>query len=784
VELIRTAGYDARLDESVVEVAGLEWAGSGEALEREVGRLPGVISASANLADGRLRVKTVAGAVSASDLSAAVEGAGYRLAQPVEVADPVERERSVRRREYADLRSRFALAGFVGGVAMLLTMPLMVADAHAGGPMDLFERLMMPVSRAVLALFPWLAQVPATGLRWTLLVLVTPVLFWSGRSFFRGAYSGLLHGTADMNTLIALGTGAAYAYSVVATVAPGLFLRAGLPADVYFEAVAVIIALILLGKMLESRAKARTGDAIRALSRLRPQTATVVRDGSERELALDEVVTGDIVVVRPGERLAVDGIVVEGRSAVDQSMLTGESLPVEKVAGDEVVGGTINGRGWLRYRATRVGRDTALAQIVRMVEEAQATKPPIQRLADRIAGVFVPIVIAIAVVAFAVWYVVGPSPALLYGLIAFVTVLIIACPCAMGLATPTAVMAGTGAAAGRGILFRGGESLETLGSVRTIVFDKTGTITEGKPKVVDHHEANGWSWRDVLRHATALERRSEHPLATAILGAAETEGVEPDTATDFNALGGLGVEGRVAGVEVVVGNRALLERRGIETGALDSASRAMSERGRTTVFVGIDGVLTGVLGIADPVKPSSRDTVRQLAAQGIDVVLLTGDGEQTARVVAHEVGIRRVRAGVLPEGKAAEIQRLRKETGRAVAMVGDGINDSPALAEADIGIAIGTGTDVALEASDVTLVGGDPASVVTAIRISRQTVKVIRQNLFWAFIYNVLGIPIAAGVLYPATGILLSPVFASAAMAVSSVSVVMNSLRLKAEARA
>jgi len=775
VDLIRASGYDARLEVTVLAVAGLEWASSGARLERELTAEPGVVGASVNLASGLVRVTYVSG-VTGEALGGAVERAGYELSEPVESADPVESERRTRRREYEALRRRFVLAAVVGVVAMLLSVPLMVAEPHSAGPMDLFERAMMVVSRGVLNAVPWLGGVSPGVLRWVLLVLVTPVLVWSGRPFFRGAYSGLLHGSADMNTLIALGTGAAYAYSAVATVVPGVFERAGLPADVYFEAVAVIIALILLGKMLESGAKSRTQEAIRALNRLAPETARVLRDGIERDVALESVVVGDVVVVRPGERLAVDGIVVEGRSAVDESMLTGESMPVAKETGVEVAGGTINGSGSFRFRATKVGRDTALAQIVRMVEEAQATKPPIQRLADRIAGVFVPIVLAIAAVAFVIWVVLGPAPSLVYGLVSFVTVLIIACPCAMGLATPTAVMVGTGAAASRGILFRGGESLERMGSVGVIVLDKTGTLTAGRPVVVESRVANGMDAREVLRLAAALESKSEHPLRAAMVASA---GTASGNVEEFEAVAGMGVEGRVDGRRVAVGNRRLMERHAVDTRMLAEAADSMAGRGRTVVYVGIEGQPAAVYGIADPVKPSSQDAVRQLHALGMTVVMLTGDAESTARAVAKELGIERVYAGVLPHEKASIVAKLRADTGRAVAMVGDGINDAPALAEADVGIAIGTGTDVAREASDVTLVGGDPAGVASAIRVSRKTVRVIRQNLFWAFMYNVLGIPIAAGALYPAFGVLLSPVFASAAMAVSSVSVVANSLRLR-----
>jgi len=737
------------------------------------------VSARANVATGQARVEYVPDAVTPEDLEAAVRRAGYGLAAPIDAEDPVEREKAAREAEYRDLFRRFVFAAVVGGIAMILSMPLMLMDGVASGPTDLFERLMMPAARAVVAIIPWLSSASPGMLRWSLLVLTTPVLLWSGRRFFRGAYSGLLHGTADMNTLIALGSGTAWAYSAVVTVLPGVFERAGLPAAVYFEAVSMILALILLGKVLESRAKARTSDAIRSLGALQPKTAVVIRDGIEREVAVAELSAGDVIRVKPGGRVPVDGVVLDGLSAVDRSMLTGESVPVEVGPGDEVVGGTVNGSGSFRFRATKVGRDTALAQIVKLVEDAQATKAPIQRLADRIAGIFVPIVVSIAVVTFVIWLVSGPPPAGLYAMVAFVTVLIIACPCAMGLATPTAVMVGTGRGAERGILFRGGESLEQAAGVGIVILDKTGTITEGRPRVVELEAPAAESESATLRLAASLERASEHPLGVAIIEEAERRGLALSEPARFRSYGGRGVKGEVDGHVVVVGNRALLEKETIDPAPLSDPAASMSERGRTAVYVAVDGVADAVIGIADPVKPTSRAAIARLRAMGVRVTMLTGDDERTARAVAAEVGIDEVRAGVLPGDKAGEVRRLRAESGRAVAMVGDGINDAPALAEADVGIAIGTGADVALEASDVTLVGGDLEGVPVAITLSRKTGRVIRQNLFWAFIYNIIGIPVAAGALYPAFGILLSPVFASAAMALSSVTVVSNSLRLK-----
>lgn len=786
IGLIRDAGYDARTETLVLDIEGLEWATSAEPLERELRRVAGVVSASANLATGQARVELLADAASTEDLVHAVERSGYGLAAPVVVGDAADRERAAWAHARKSLVRRFVLAAAVGVVSMFLSMPLMLADT-AAGTADLFHRLMMPVARGLTAAMPWLATASPDLLRWTLLALTAPVLFWSGRQFFRAAYSGLLNRTADMNTLIALGTGAAFAYSAAATVMPGVFTRAGIPPDVYYEAISLILALVLLGKLLEARAKAHTSDSIRGLLRLQPPLARVLRDDVEVEVPIAALAVGDVVVVRPGERIAVDGTVLLGRSTVDESMLTGEPVPIEKARGDEVVGGTMNGSGSFRFQATRVGASTTLAQIVRMVEDAQATSVPIQRLVDRVSGVFVPVVIGIAVVSFIVWLGFGPPPALLFALVAFVTVLIIACPCALGLATPTAIMVGTGAAAERGVLFRGGASLETAGRVGVVVLDKTGTVTEGRPSLADVVLAPAWGTgpmaeADLIRLAAAAEVGSEHALAQAVVDAASERGLAVPAASAFDSFGGLGVEATVEGRTVCVGNRAWLERRSVTTAPLEEAADRFAVAARTPVYVAVDGEVAGLLAIADRVKPTSREAVSRLRALGLDVLMLTGDAEATARAVARDIGIDRVLAEVLPADKARIVKQLQEETGRPVAMVGDGINDAPALVQADVGIAIGTGTDIALEASDVTLVSGDLTGVPVAIALSRRTLGVIRQNLFWAFIYNILGIPLAAGVLYPAFGVLLSPVFASAAMAFSSISVVANSLRLRATA--
>jgi Cu+-exporting ATPase len=797
VEAVKASGYGARLEETELQVAGLDMAVTGEGIERELMSVAGVLEADVNIATGVARVVFIPEVAAPADFEAAVERAGYELAAPIDVADPAERERIAREREYRTLRRKFWFSAFVSVFAMLASMPLMGGMEASAVRNDLFHRIMMPVNDVLSGVFPWLYTVDPRILTWTLLALTIPVVFWAGRQFYRGAWSGLLHGSSDMNTLIAVGTGAAFLYSVVATVAPGIFTRAGLPADVYYEAVVMIIALILLGKMLEARAKGRTSEAIRKLAGLQPRTARVVRNGEPVDVDIDDVGVGDVVVVRPGERIPVDGVVVDGRSAVDESLLTGEPIPVEKAEGDEVVGGTINGQGGLRFEATRVGRDTALAQIVKLVRDAQGSKAPIQRLADVIAGIFVPIVIGIAVVAAAVWWIVGPDPAFVFAMVTFVTVLIIACPCAMGLATPTAVMAGTGAGAERGVLFKGGEALETAHRLDTIVLDKTGTITEGKPAVVEIVPAAGDGAGDaggpggagavdadeLLRLVASLETASEHPLAAALVDAARDRGLALSEPTDFYATGGRGAEAVVDGRLLFVGNGAFMAEQELDVGVLEEAAGRMAAAAQTPVFAGADGRVLGVIGIADPVKPSSAEAIGKLRSMGLDVVMLTGDHRATAEAIAAGVGIDRVVAEVLPRGKVEEIERLQAE-GRKVGMVGDGLNDAPALARADIGIAIGTGTDVALEASDVTLVGGDLNGVPDAIRLSRRTLRVIKQNLFWAFVYNIIGIPIAAGVLYPVWGILLSPVIGSAAMAFSSLSVVTNSLRLKRLGRA
>jgi len=611
---------------------------------------------------------------------------------------------------------------------------------------------------------------------WLQLALITPVMFYTGTPIHRTGWLALAHRSADMNSLITLGTAAAYGYSLLVTLAPGV-LPAGLR-EVYFEAVGVILTLIMLGRLLEARAKAGTGEAIRALLGLQARTARVIRDGTDVEIPVDEVVVGDVAVIRPGEKVPVDAVVVSGTSAVDESMVTGEPMPATKRAGDTVIGATINGTGSLRVRAVKVGGDTMLAQIIRMVQQAQASKAPIQRLADATSAYFVPAVIAIAIAAFATWFIVGPPPTLTLAIVSAVAVLIIACPCALGLATPLSIMVGTGKGAQAGILIRSAEALETAHRLDTIVLDKTGTITAGKPALTDIRTVAGSTETGLLTLVAAAEADSEHPLATAIVAGARERGLTLPTATGFGSVTGKGVHATVDGRQVLVGAGRLLADAGIDTAPLEAAAGELSAQGKTPVLAAVDGRPAGVLAVADTLKADSAAAVAALHRLNIDVVMITGDNARTGAAIARQVGIRRVLAEVLPEHKADEIRRLQGE-GRRVAMVGDGINDAPALAQADVGLAIGTGTDVAIEAADITLISGSLTGVVTAIRLSRATMRNIRQNLFFALIYNGVGIPIAAGVLYPFLGIRLSPMFAAAAMALSSLSVVGNANRLR-----
>jgi Cu+-exporting ATPase len=685
-----------------------------------------------------------------SELAPARTAAAPGGTGPVDAAASDAAEAAERRAELADLTRRVT-------VGAVLTVPVLVAVmAH-----ELFGAGWVPG----LLLNPWLQ-----------LALITPVMVYTGWPIHRTGWLTLAHRGADMNSLITLGTLAAYGYSLLVTAAPGL-----LPADareVYYEAVGVIITLILLGRLLEARAKAGTGEAIRALLGLQARTARVIRDGAPVEIPVEDVAVGDEVLVRPGEKIPVDALVLSGTSAVDESMVTGEPMPVTKRGGDTVIGATVNGTGSLRVSAARVGADSMLAQIVRLVQQAQASKAPIQRLADAVSGYFVPVVIALAVLTFTAWFILGPAPALTWALIAAVAVLIIACPCALGLATPLSIMVGTGKGARAGILIRSAQALETAHKLDTIVLDKTGTVTAGRPALTDVHPVDGFSDTELLTLVAAAEADSEHPLAAAVVAGARTRGLTAPAATGFASVTGKGVRATVAGRQVLVGTGRLLTEAGVDTAALEPVAAGLAAQGRTPILAAVDGRAAGVLAVADTVKDDSTAAIAALQRLGVDVVMLTGDNARTAAAIAAQVGIGRVVAEVLPEHKADEIRRLQGE-GRRVGMVGDGINDAPALAAADVGLAIGTGTDVAIEAADVTLISGSLAGVVTAIRLSRATMRNIRQNLFFAVVYNGVGIPVAAGALYPLLGWRLSPMLAAAAMALSSLSVVVNANRLR-----
>jgi Cu+-exporting ATPase len=724
-------------------VTGMSCAGCALNVEKTLKKRPGVLEANVNLATARATVTYDPELVSRTDLVQAIRDAGYG------VAAAAEEPGAQADKDYRSLRTSVTWGGSLAVLIFLGSM------RHW---------------------FPWMPGVLQNF--FVLWALATPVQFYLGARFYRAAWSALRHGMANMNTLVAVGTSAAYLFSVAATLLPGFFRRAGVEPQVYFDTSAVIIVLILFGRMLEARAKGKTSDAIRRLMGLRPRTARVAGPAGEREVPIDEVRPGDILVVRPGEKIPVDGVVVEGRSSIDESMITGESLPVDKGPGQEVVGATLNKWGSFRFRAVRVGEDTALARIIRLVEEAQGSKAPIQRLADAIASRFVPAVIVIAVLTFLVWALFGPAPRLVFALLNFVAVLIIACPCAMGLATPTAIMVGTGRGAEHGILIRSGESLETVHKVDTFVFDKTGTLTNGRPEVTDVVPAPGTDRATLLALSASVENGSEHPLGQAVVRRARTEGLEIAEARDFRALEGLGVEGVIGGRRVIVGSPRLLEEAGVDTSDQASVGERLAAEGKTVAFVAVDGRPAGLFALADTLKPDAREAVDKLRRSGLRVIMLTGDNARTARALAAEAGIDDIQAEVLPGDKAEAIRKLQAE-GRVVAMVGDGINDAPALAQADVGLALGTGTDVAMASADITLISGDLEKVVAAVALSRRTIRTIRQNLFWAFVYNIIGIPLAAGVLYPFLGILLNPMIASAAMALSSVSVVSNSLRLR-----
>jgi Cu+-exporting ATPase len=726
-------------------VTGMTCAACQARVQRKLAGLPGVADASVNLITNTAAVRYDPAVITAPELVSAVKATGYGAELPAEAPNYLRPDTHADDVEARDAKSLAIKAGtsIVAGVAAMVLSMAMMGNAAAN---------------------------------YAQLAITTVIMLWAGRDFYVRAWAALRHRSADMNTLVALGTGAAFLYSLVATVSPGIFVRNGIAADVYYEAVIIIIGLVLTGRALEARARRKTSVALRQLATLIPPQARVEQAGDWVEKPVDAITSGEIILVRPGERVPVDGVLVDGSSAVDESMLTGEPMPVTKATGDRVVGGTVNTTGAFRYRATSVGADSVLARMVKLMREAQSSRAPIQRLADRVSAVFVPVVVAIAISTFVAWYFLADTAAIPRGLAAAVAVLIIACPCAMGLAVPTAVMVATGRGAEMGLLIKGGEILQRAGDVDTVVFDKTGTITEGKPTVTRIATEAGWSAEQLLAIAASVEHHSEHPLATAVVTVAGARNIPLEPVTEFRSHTGAGVSGVVEGKKTVVGNAKLMR----STAAVEIPPHVTlkDERAETRLYVAVDGRMAGFIAVSDPIRPAAATAVSALKKQGIEVVLLTGDMQSTADAVAAQTGIQTVVAEVLPDGKVAEIRRLQ-DGGRVVAMVGDGINDAPALAQSDVGIAMASGTDIAIEASDIAMMRPDLTGVSSAIALSRRAMATMKQNLFWAFIYNVVGIPIAAGVLYPFTGLMLSPILASAAMALSSVSVVTNSLRLR-----
>lgn len=761
LQAIRSVGYTAGTARMRVPIRHMHCSSCVTRVELALQTTPGVVSAHASLGPNAADVEYLPDKTSFANIRRAIESAGYRVAEPkppkpAEPETELSPEEAVQRDEYRTLLYKFWFAALISIPVMGLSYPDLIPGLREWMPAASETRRVV----------------------WALLgALSLPVLLWSGSQFYTGMWDALKHRSANMHTLIAIGITAAFLYSVVAVAWPGLFPRMSL-AEVFWDVSDVVTALVVLGLALEIKAKGRTSEAIKKLIGLQAKTARVVRDGKEIDLLVEEVLVGDTVVVRPGEKIPVDGEVTDGTSAVDESMITGESMPVEKRAGDEVIGATLNKTGSFRFKATKVGKDTALANIVRMVKDAQGSKAPIQRVVDAVSGYFVPAVMILAVLAFVAWYVFGPEPRFVYATIVFVTTLIIACPCALGLATPTSLTVGIGKGAENGILIRSGDALQSSQKLDAIILDKTGTITRGEPALTDVVVASGHSDDDVLRLAASLEQGSEHPLGEAIVKGAQARGLALGLTVGFAAIPGYGVGGRIDGHDVLLGNARLMQDRGVTVQALESTWERLATEGKTPMYVAIDAQAAGLVAVADTVKPDSKAAIEALRRLGIEVVMLTGDNKRTADAIARQVGIERVLAEVLPNDKAHEVQKLQLE-GKKVGMVGDGINDAPALAQADVGFAIGTGTDVAIEASDVTLIKGSLMGIVTAIEISRATMSNVRQNLVGAFGYNGLGLPVAMGVLYPFLGILLSPIIAAAAMAFSSVTVVTNANRLR-----
>jgi Cu+-exporting ATPase len=787
VGAVKSIGFQAGGANVKIGIENLRCASCVKFIEDELKSTPGVLSATVNIATQEAAVDYLPQKTTLSQLNAAIETWGYKPRQATSDA-PVDKQEQAHAREYRKLMNKFWFA-------TAISLPVLATAYYQFVPF--LKNLNMDTLRVL----------------WGVTALLTlPVMFWSGSDFFTGAWASFRHRSANMNTLIALGTGAAWLYSTFAILFPAVFPEG--TSEPFYDVVSVVIALVVLGQALELRAKGQSSSAIKKLLGLQAKTARVIRDGREMDLPVEEVLVGDVIQVRPGEKVPVDGVLVEGSSAVDESMLTGESLPVSKKQGDEVIGATINKTGAFKFRATKIGKDTALAQIVKMVQDAQNSKAPIARLADIISGYFVPIVMILAVWTFVIWFVVGPQPQLVYALVTSVTVLIIACPCALGLATPMSLMVGIGKGAEHGILIRSGEALQTARAIQTVVLDKTGTITKGKPELTDTvisdppsgtsqfsvisnqssvKSTDHWSLMtdDLLRLAASVEKVSEHPLAQAIVEGAQARKLELEEVKDFEAIPGHGVSANVDGRSILIGNLKLMNRENIALGSLEEKSKSLADDGKTPMFIALDGKAAGIIAVADTVKEDSAEAIKAMQSMGIEVVMITGDNRRTAEAIARKVGVNRVLAEVLPEDKANEIKKLqskvegqksgdlRPSTFNVVAMVGDGINDAPALAQADVGLAIGTGTDVAIEASDITLIKGSLKGVVTAIEVSRATMANIYQNLAGAFFYNILGLPVAMGLLFPFFGLLLSPLIAGAAMAFSSVTVVGNANRLR-----
>ena len=758
LQAVRAGGYTPGTATARIPIDGMHCSSCVIRVELALRMTPGILSARANLGPNAVDIEYDPETVDFDAIRKAIASAGYRVAEPKidpasETLDPAE---AANEQEYRNLMRKFWFAAAISVPVMALSYPDLIPGLREWMPMGSGTRRIV----------------------WSLLgVLSLPVLVWAGSQFFIGMWDALKHRAANMHTLIAIGISAAYLYSVVAVAWPGLFPNMAL-AEVFWDVTDVVVALVVLGLALEIKAKGRTSQAIKKLIGLQAKIARVIRDGKESDISVEEVVVGDVVVVRPGEKVPVDGEVISGSSAVDESMITGESMPIEKQSGDEVIGGTLNKTGSFRFTATKVGKDTALATIIQMVKDAQGSKAPIQRVVDTVSGYFVPAVMILAVLAFVVWYVFGPEPRLIYATVVFVTTLIIACPCALGLATPTSLTVGIGKGAENGILIRSGDALQASEKLNTIILDKTGTITKGEPALTDVVTAPGYDEPTVLRLTASLERGSEHPLGEAIVKGAITRNLTLSDAENFIAIPGHGVSGRIDGHDVLFGNAKLMRDRNVTIDMLLGDWERLAGEGKTPMYVAIDGKAAGLIGVADTVKSDSKAAIAVLKSLGIEVVMLTGDNKRTGRAIAREVGIDRVLAEVLPNDKAHEVQKLQLE-GKSVGMVGDGVNDAPALAQADVGFAIGTGTDVAIEASDVTLIKGSLIGVVTATEISRATMRNVRQNLVGAFGYNSLGVPVAMGVLYAFIGLLLSPLIAAAAMAFSSVTVVTNANRLR-----